>query len=210
MALFFFSAAVRMLLTYLLITAISLPIRIFSTVLAKDMTETFHSPPKRLVHTLQPVPLKRFHRPSSHIVWRGVCAHIFWNKNIGLPLLFRITMSNCSSAVVSVEPNIGTYTCSMGVIWAGLTDREMDDVLEYTLRDEDVAWLQVFNKERKREAGHNSKHRPMTEDQLEFLMDRFEKSSQHHVCHRCWVPPFSFSLLLSSSFLPFFFFSKRV
>ena len=51
-----------------------------------------------------------------------------------------------------------------------------DEMVEYDMDEEDVAWLNIINEKRSQD-GHSKIH----EDQFELLMDRLEKESYFHV-----------------------------
>ena len=53
---------------------------------------------------------------------------------------------------------------------------EMDEMVEYDMDEEDVAWLNIINEKRSQD-GLSKIH----EDQFELLMDRLEKESYFHV-----------------------------
>ena len=52
----------------------------------------------------------------------------------------------------------------------------MDEMVEYDMDEEDVAWLNIINEKRSQD-GLSKIH----EDQFELLMDRLEKESYFHV-----------------------------
>jgi bromodomain and PHD finger-containing protein 1 len=53
---------------------------------------------------------------------------------------------------------------------------EMDEMVEYDMDEEDVAWLNLINEKRSQDGQAR-----IMEDQFELLMDRLEKESYFHV-----------------------------
>ena len=52
----------------------------------------------------------------------------------------------------------------------------MDEMVEYDMDEEDVAWLNIINEKRSQDGLSK-----IIEDQFELLMDRLEKESYFHV-----------------------------